>query len=119
MLPLGGGSPLIGGFPNISLKSEAWNDSTGCYPRRNVHALLGDVRRLEFLVNLLLVRKSLRGGIRTKKGRGQEMSVLMAKSASIGSCLGGSHMSGDLTIMSLLREASMIWGRGSVLLENV
>lgn len=64
-------------------------------------ALLGDVRRLEFLVDLLLVRNSLRGGIRTKEGRGQEMSVLMAKSASVGSCLGGSHMSGDLTIMPL------------------
>lgn len=96
-----GDPPLTGGFQNISLKSEAWNDSTGCDPRRNVLALLGDVRRLEFLVDLLLVRNSLRGGIRTKEGRRQEMSVLMAKSASVGSCLGGSYMSGDLTIMPL------------------
>lgn len=48
--------PLIGGFQNISLKSEAWNDSVGCDPRRNVLALLGDVRCLEFPVDLLLVK---------------------------------------------------------------
>lgn len=58
-------------------------------------ALLGDVRPLEFPVDLLLVRRSLWGGIRTKGGRGQETSVLMARSVSVGSCLGGSYMSGE------------------------
>lgn len=104
--------PLIGGFQNISLKSEAWNDRTGCDPRRNVLALLGDVRHLEFLVDLLLLRKSLRGGIRTKGGRGQEMSVLMARSVSVGSCLGGSHMSGESNNHATVKGSQHDQGQG-------
>lgn len=50
--------PLIGDFQNICLKSEAWDDSTGCDPRRHVLPLLGDVRYLEIPVDLLLVKKS-------------------------------------------------------------
>lgn len=81
---------LIGGFQNICLKSEAWDDSTGCEPRRNVLPLLGDVRYLEFPVDLVLVKESWNGGKRAKEGRGQEMSALMAKSVGGGSCPGGS-----------------------------
>lgn len=50
--------PLIGDFQNINLKSEAWDDSTGCDPRRNVLPLLGDVKYLEIPMDLLLVKKS-------------------------------------------------------------
>jgi hypothetical protein len=62
--------PLIGDFQNISLKSEAWDDSTGCDPRRNVLPLLGDVRYLEIPVDLLLVRKPWSGEQELRKAGG-------------------------------------------------